>query len=174
MPFEHSTDLLNIFEVDDANEGRSRHFVCFLMPSTAERSGIPDRAIVGEFTPGPEGVFQPDTFQPNALFLEAFVEYMNRKAVYSPELVARAKESPGEVLFLVDPRVESYDIEPEPVDVLGGFQVDEEGVAVADSFRHNPNHVLFNEQTGPSGILTDTRFYGWLHDEPVPPSTPLE
>lgn len=162
MPFEHSFDLLNIFEIETDDGQRS--FVCFLLPEAAETNGIPDRAIVGEFDPREDGEFDPDSFRGNTLFLDAFIDFMNEKTIHSDELLDQARQNAGNVLYLVDPRHPDPTVEPEAGDILGGFEIDDSGLPVPDSFRYNPQHVLFDSETGPSGILTDKQFYDWMHD----------
>lgn len=161
MPHYQSFELLNIYEFE-APEG-PRSFVCFLTPETADSKGVPDRAIVGEFEPNAEGEFDASTFQANTLFLEAFVQYMNAEAIGAPELKAKASENAGSVLALLDPRVAEPAEPPPKHEVMGWFHIDETGRPVPESFEYNADHVLFDAENGPSGILTDVQFYEWMH-----------
>jgi hypothetical protein len=158
---DYSLDLLNIFDIEE--EGGTRHFVCFLEPVLAGAQGIPVQAIVGEFTPDEDGEFDPATFRLNEEFVAAFSAYMNDEVVHSPDLNFQAKGNPGGVLYLVDPRVTEPVAEPDAGDLLGGFAIDDAGQPVPESFRYNPQHIMFSPDRGPSGILTDRRFYNWLH-----------
>lgn len=158
---DFSLELLNIFDFEE--NGGSRHLVCFLEPVLAGAKGIPIDAIVGEFTPDDQGEFDPDTFLLNEDFIVAFTNYMNTQVIHSPDLRNQAMGNPGGVLYLVDPRVTEAVNDPDPGDLLGGFAIDDDGQPVPDSFRYNPQHLMFTRTHGPSGILTDRRFYRWLH-----------
>jgi hypothetical protein len=155
--------LLNIFEVDEG--ARKRHLVCFLEPVMAGSQGIEGRCVVGEFTPDGGGEFDVETFAVNPEFLEAFTEYMNAEAIHEPGLIAQARQQEsGGWLFLVDPRVElEPNVEPPATELIGCFAIDDAGAIISESFRYNEQHVLFNTQTGISGMLQDRRFYDWLH-----------
>lgn len=158
---DFSLELLNIFDIEE--DGTTRHFVCFLEPVLAGAQGIPVAAIVGEFTPDGDGEFDPDTFRLNEEFIGAFTAYMNDEVIHSPDLRNQALGNPGGVLYLVDPRITEAVNEPDPGDLLGGFAIDDDGQPVPESFRYNPQHQMFTRTHGPSGILTDRRFYDWLH-----------
>ena len=139
---------------------------------TAGAVGIEPRAVVGEFTPDAGGDFDLETFELNPDFVRAFAEYMNEEGVKAPELLAQAAAEPEGFLYLVDPR-HPFDpdspSEPPGTDIVGRFLVDAQGGIVADSFEYNADHVLFDPETGVSGILHDRKFYDWLHpDGPKP------
>jgi hypothetical protein len=158
-----SYDLLNLYEIDEA-EG-TKHYVCFLDPVLAGARGIDWRSVVGEFDPRPDGDFDPATFRLNPDFVAAFAAYMNGPVLASDDVRQQAQANPDGFLHLLDPRCEEPDGEGEPPvgDLLGGFAIDEAGQPVPDSFRYNPDHIMFDPQTGPSGILVDRKFYHWLH-----------
>lgn len=158
-----SLEMLNLYEVQD--EGRPRHFVCFLEPVLAGARGIPGHAIVGEFAPGASGEFDPGTFELNPEFVAAFTGFMNDRAIRSSELVRQARANPGGWLYLIDPRNRTPADDPPPGDLLGAFAIDDSGQAVPNSFQYNRNHVMFDPTSGPSGILMDRQFYDWLHSE---------
>jgi hypothetical protein len=46
--------------------------------------------------------------------------------------------------------------------VLGWLGVDADGAIQTGSFIYNPDHVMFQPDRGPSGILMDRQFYDWL------------
>jgi hypothetical protein len=154
--------LLNVFEVEQ--EGRRRHLVCFLEVVLAGSVGIDDQSVIGEFSPGPDGEFGLETFEPNPGFIAAFTAYMNELVAIEPELLARARQSPGGKISLVDPR---YDAAPAadapPSEILGSFAIDLAGKIVPGSFQYNPLHQWFSPTRGTSGLLDDQRFYDWLH-----------
>lgn len=159
---QRDLSLLNIFEVKE--EAGPRHYVCFLDPVLAGAIGIAEEAIVGEFTPTPDGEFDPETFRLNARFVEAFERYMNDQAIDNEELQALASQQPANRLFLVDPRqADDPDAEVGDTNVIGHFQVDPIGVLMPDSFQYNERHLLFDPELGVSGILFDRQFYLWLH-----------
>ena len=163
---ETSLALLNIYEFD--HEGTTRHVVAFLDVVLAGSRGIDAASIVGDFVPGPGGGFDPQTFRLNPEFAASIVGYMNDVTARSPEIVAEAAAQPGEWLYLIDPRFEppgDPDADPEPPagEIVGCFAVDEAGQVVPASFQYNRNHALFDEVDGISGLLSDRKFYDWLH-----------
>jgi hypothetical protein len=157
-----SYDLLNLYEIDGTDG--TKHYVCFLDPVLAGARGIDWRCVVGEFEPNPKGDFDPQTFRLNPDFVAAFVGYMNGPVLASEEVREQARANPKGFLHLLDPRCG----EPEATDLLGGFAIDEAGQPVPGSFRYNPDHLMFDPQSGPSGILVDRRFYHWLHGLETP------
>jgi hypothetical protein len=162
MPEQEQADLLNIYEVQEG--GRTRHLVGFQDTTLAGERGLASHAMVGEFTPGPDGSFDPTKFANNPEFVAAFVAYMNRRARESDEFATSARQRPGEPLYVIDPRFDpSPSDEPDLADVLGWYDVDAAGSLVPDSFSYNPDHVWFSPDFGPSGVLSDRRFYDDLH-----------
>ena len=161
MSDEASYDLLNIFEIETP-EG-PQYLVCFLEPMLAGSRGIEGKAVIGEFTPGPDGDFDPYTFRLNREFTNSISGFMNEHALESDSLQQQAQASPGAELYLVDPRFDGSDGEPSPGDLLGSIQVDEDGQPVPGSFVYNSKHVMFDPHRGPSGLLMDRDFYDWLH-----------
>ncbi len=154
--------LLNIFEVE--LNGTPRHLVCFLEPSLAGHKGIDERSIVGEFTPGEDHDFNLETFELNPAFVDAFTGYMNAVAIQSPGMNEEATRHASGWLYVLDPRFgETGKSEPEPLDLLGGFVVDDGGRIVPDSFVYNEKHQWFSPDEGVSGVLSDRQFYDWLH-----------
>ncbi len=161
---ESDLPLLNIFEVE--TENGTRHLVGFQDPVLAGSVGLASHAMVGEFEPGPDGEFDPDSFEPNPEFVEAVVAYMNIIPGLSPNLAEGARQIPGQRLYIVDPRNETPgDSDPPAEDVLGCFHVDDSGEIVADSFEYNDEHVWFSRDFGVSGLLSDRVFYEWIHPE---------
>lgn len=154
---------LFFYEIDD--QGTTRHLVGFLHRVLAESRGLKSEAMVGEYDPTPDGQFDPETFRRNPEFIAAFVAYMNRKARNNPDLGEVARQRPGERLYLVDPRNLDEDGAPLESDVLGSYEVDDQGAIVADSFEYNDPHVWFCPQSGPSGVFHDLDFYTTLHPE---------
>ena len=154
--------LLNIFEVED-DEGGMRHLVCFQDTVRAGAEGVRTAAIVGDFTPGEGGDFDPETFRPNPGFAEEIIGYMNAEVGPSPGIAAQAEGQPGSLLYLIDPRSPDPGGDVPPTDVVGCFSVDEEGRVVPDSFQYNPNHAWIDPEAGPSGLFQDRAFYDWLH-----------
>jgi len=156
--------IVNVYEVEV--DGTKRHLICFLDPDHAKEVGIDLRAIVGEFSPGPEGDFDPTTFAVNSEFIASLVDYMNIQASIVPSLIADAKKNAGGMLYLLDPRyTPSADEEPPPTELIGAYSVDEDGTIVEDSFQYNEKHTWFDKTHGVSGVLADRRFYDWLHPE---------
>ncbi len=163
---ESDLPLLNIYEVETVDG--IRHLIGFLDPVLAGSIGIDSRAMIGEFTPGPDGDFDAETFEINPEFIDAFTEFMNEQTAHSPELVEGARSIPGQRLYLVDPRNQTEsDEDPPSEDVLGCFSVDDSGQIVPDSFEYNEEHLWFSPESGVSGILYDRNFYDWLHPESV-------
>ena len=154
--------LLNVYEVE--GDAGSRHLVCFLKPERAQASGIDGRAVVGEVIPGPNNELTPETFTLNPAFIEAFTGYMNDEATRSPDLISGAQSHAGGWLYILDPRFEGAEGEEPPAsELLGGFNVDETGRIVPHSFTYNGEHLWFDPASGVSGVLSDLRFYDWLH-----------
>jgi hypothetical protein len=155
-------ELLNIYQIEE--DGQDRFLVCFLEPVLAGIQGIPTRAVVGDFTPRPDGEFDPQTFRLNPEFVAAFALYMNEEMIDSPDLAEQGRRNPGGQLFLVDPRITGPEAqgEPDPADVLGWLTVEDDGAIQPESFTYNPDHVMFQPDRGPSGILMDRQFYDWL------------
>ncbi|MFO0956088.1 MAG: hypothetical protein U0800_01330 [Isosphaeraceae bacterium] len=152
---------LFFFEIDD--DGKPRHLVGFLHRVLAESRGLKSEAMVGEFDPTPTGDFDPATFRRNPEFVAAFVQYMNRKARGNAELHEAAKQRPGERLYLVDPRNPDEEGAPPESDVLGSYEVDDQGAIVPDSFEYNDQHAWFCPHSGISGVFHDMEFYAALH-----------
>jgi hypothetical protein len=154
--------LLNVFEVEW--EGRRRHLICFLETVLAGSIGIDDRSVIGEFTPGADGELALESFRPNPGFIEAFTAYMNSEVIRAPEVVAHARSQPGSVLAVLDPRCPEGAIDDIPAsEIVGHFTVDDAGAIVARSFQYNPGHQWFSPAWGNSGLLSDQKFYDWLH-----------
>ena len=158
--------LLNVYEIDDEEQRRTRHLVGFIDPVLAGALGLVSHAMVGEFTPKPSGDFDPETFSVNPEFVEAVIRFMNLQPARSEPLRLGAREIPGERLYVVDPRAEVPDDEdPMPEDVLGWYQVDQTGVLVPESFEYNAQHTWFSTTSGISGLLMDRSFYEFMHPE---------
>lgn len=158
--------LLNVYEIDDDEQGRTRHLVGFMDPVLAGAIGLASHAMVGEFTPKPSGDFDPETFSVNPEFVEAVIRFMNLQPARSEPLRQGALEIPGERLYVVDPRAEVPDDEdPEAEDVLGWYQVDDSGILVPESFQYNAQHAWFSSASGVSGLLQDRNFYAFIHPE---------
>jgi hypothetical protein len=156
--------FLNIYEVEDEAQGRTRHMVGFMDPVLAGAVGLASHAMVGEFTPKADGAFDPDTFAVNPEFLDAVTGFLNDQVGRSPDLEASARAVPSKRLYIVDPRNHSADDEDPPTeDVLGWFEVDEAGRVVPESFQYNAQHLWFSTASGVSGLLMDEAFYGFLH-----------
>lgn len=153
--------LLNVFEVQEA--GRTRHIIGFQDPMLAGARGLVSHAMLGEFTPGPDGGFDSASFTLNAEFVAAFVAYMNQRARESDEFAESARQRPGEPLYVIDPRFSEDDEGPVSADVLGWYDVDADGGLVPGSFSYNPEHVWFRAENGVSGVLYDRKFYAALH-----------
>ena len=161
--------LLNIFEVL-TDDGATRHLVGFLDPVLAGAKGIDSRAMVGEFEPGPDGVFDHSTFRVNPEFIAAVEEFMNGAPSRTPEVVAWARAIPDQFLYVVDPRNRTDpEADPPVSDILGAFTVDGEGRIIPGSFHYNRDHLWFCPESGVSGMLEDRGFYDWLHPMPPPP-----
>ena len=159
---DHSLPLLNVYEI--VHDGRTRHLICFLDPVLAGAKGIEDEEVVGDYKPGPEGAFTPETFQLNPAFVENFTRYMNEVAIHNDNLVAEASLHKSEWLYVLDPRRQDEDnVEPPASDLIGCYAVDDSSQIVPDSFQYNANHRWFDEDSGVSGVLSDRKFYDWLH-----------
>ena len=159
-----SPPIVNVYEVEV--DGVKRHLICFLDPEHAKEIGIDLKAVVGEFTPGPEGDFDPETFAVNSEFIHSLTDYMNVQASVVPSLVEEAKRNAGGWLYLLDPRfTPATGTEPPSSELIGGYTVDQTGTIVDDSFRYNDKHTWFDKTHGVSGVLADRRFYVWLHPE---------
>lgn len=154
---------LFFYEVND--DGTARHLVGFLHRILAESRGLKSEAMVGEYDPSPTGEFDPETFRRNPEFIAAFVSYMNRKAQGNADLHEAAGQRPGERLYLVDPRNGDAEGAPPESDVLGSYDVDDQGAIVADSFEYNDQHVWFCPEAGVSGVFHDMGFYAALHPD---------
>jgi hypothetical protein len=164
MSDESELSFLNIYEVE--TEEGTRHLVGFQDPVLAGSVGLASHAMIGEFRPGPDGEFDPETFAVNPEFVEAVAAYMNAVPPHAPTLVEGAQQIPGQRLYVVDPRNHTpHDEDPPTEDVLGWYQVDEAGVLVPDSFQYNGDHVWFSPHSGVSGLLEDENFYRWMHPE---------
>ena len=159
---DSTQSLINMFEVQMG--GAIRHLVCFIDPVLATARGIDGSAVLGEYTPGPGGAFDPQTFQPNPQFIAAFQRFMNEQVAGSPELASEARKNPGGRLHIVDARHQANpDGEPPASELIGLFTIDESGQIVPGSFRHNQAHLWFNSETGGSSVLANRQFYDWLH-----------
>jgi len=162
---EPALPLLNLFEVE--TEGRRRHVVCFLDPVRAGALGIDSRAVIGEYSPGPGGEFDLETFHLNPHFVTAFTLYMNGVTAHASEVIDAARSERSGWLYLLDPRYRPGNAEETPGrNLLGCFAVDDSGQIVPGSFQYNSQHVWFDPVDGVSGILRDRRFYDWLHPAP--------
>ena len=166
MP-ESELSLLNVYEVEV--DGGTRHLVGFLDPVLAGSRGIDSRAMIGEFTPGPDGEFDHESFRVNPEFVAALTDYMNGAPSRTPEIIAQARSIPSDWLYVVDPRdATDPDEDPPLAEVLGCYAVDADGQIVPNSFQYNRNHLWFNPDSGVSGLLSDRRFYDWMHAMPRP------
>ncbi len=158
--------IVNVYEVEV--DGVKRSLICFLDPDDAKTIGIDVRAIVGEFSPGPEGDFDPSTLAINSEFITSLTGYMNEQARVVESLIEDAKRNAGGMLYLLDPRYEPREgEEPPPTELIGAYVVDDTGAIVDDSFHYNDKHTFFDVAHGVSGVLADRRFYDWLHPEGV-------
>lgn len=158
MP-DRTLPLLNVFEVEI--DGMIRHLICFLDPVRAGSVGIDRRAVVGEFTPRPDGAFDPGSFRLNPHFIATLTEYMNESAAHAPELIHAAGVRPGGRVEVLDPRHPADD-DPEPPasETLGHFAVDDSGRIVPGSFEYNARHTWFDPD---SALFSSRSFYDWLH-----------
>jgi hypothetical protein len=162
-----SLALLNVYEV--VTDGVRRHLVCFLDPILAGSRGIDPRSVIGEFTPGQSRGFDRASFNLNPAFIEAFRSFMNEQPALTPELVEQALNHASGWLYVLDPRFRGPSgTEPGAADLLGCYAVDGTGQIVPNSFIYNENHVWFDPASGVSGVLSDRRFYDWLHPAPGP------
>src|SRR4051794_2003649 len=162
MTEESALPLLNIFEVE--TEEGVKHLVGFLDPVRAGAEGIATRSIVGGFTPGEDGAFNPGSFSVNPEFVAAFTDYMNGEPSRSDEIAAQARTVPSSWLYVVDPRDQTPDDQDPPgSQVIGCYAVDEAGQIVPNSFQYNAEHLWFCPETGPSGVLENRQFFDWLH-----------
>jgi hypothetical protein len=154
--------LLNVFEVE--RDGVVHHLLGLIDPVLAGARGIDIRSILGEFTPGADGGFDPRSFQVNPEFIAAFQRFMNDVSAQAPELVEQARNHPGGWLDVIDSRFPNDPhLDPPPSEVVGHFTVDETGRIIPNSFQYNPQHLWFNPDTGRSQILDNRQFYDWLH-----------
>jgi hypothetical protein len=161
---DSTLSLINTFEVEMG--GAIHHLICFIDPVLAGARGIDGRAVLGEFTPGPKGEFDPQSFQPNPQFIAALAQFMNEEVARTPELAQEARKNPGGRLQIVDARHQaSADGDPPASELIGAFMIDETGLIVPGSFQHNQAHVWFNSETGGSSVLLNRRFYDWLHGQ---------
>ena len=71
--------LLNVFEVEA--DGARRHLVCFLDTVLAGARGIDARSVVGEYVPGPDGGFDPDSFRAGYSAASEFVDGLPHERV---------------------------------------------------------------------------------------------
>lgn len=162
MSEQRALSLLNIFEVE-TDEGM-KHLIGFVDPVRAGAQGISSRSVVGDFDPGADGGFNPDSFGANPEFLAAFTDFMNDSPSRSDEIVEQAKTIPSQWLYIVDPRdVTPDDEDPPPSNIVGCYAVDEAGQVVPNSFQYNGEHVWFCPRYGVSGMLEDRRFFDWLN-----------
>ncbi len=165
--FDNQPPPLNVFEFED--EGRTRTCVAMISEELADRHGIPEICILGDYVPDEQGEFVPDSFERNDNFVIAYVEMMNRRLAEIPEIHEHAKDQPNSHLYLLDPRVpvDAFDPddedgpEPDASNVVGCYTVDSEGVISSDSFEYNAHHLLFHPEHGPSGIINE-ELYQWL------------
>jgi hypothetical protein len=161
-----SLSLINVFEVE--RNGAIQHLIGFIEPVLAGARGIDGRAILGEFTPGVDGGFDPRTFRANPQFITGFEQFMNEVAARSGELINEAMKHRGGRLNIVDGRHRGAPYgDPPAAELIGLFTIDEGGRIVPGSFRHNPDHIWFHPETGTSSILLNRQFYDWLHVHPA-------
>jgi hypothetical protein len=154
--------LLNVFEVE--TDGVHHHLICFLDVILAGSRGIDSRSVIGQFTPSSGGGFDLETFQANPAFIEVFVQYMNERAINSPEIVREASSRSSDWLYLLDPRTPGeFSSDPQAGDLIGCFAVDDTGQLVPRSFQYNQEHRWFDPIRGVSGVFADRAFYQWLH-----------
>ena len=154
--------LLNVFDVE--TEAGPRRYLCFVDPVIAGARGIDPRVIVGEFPVHLEHAEDASQFTPNDVFIQMFIRYMNEVAAATQGLTEQAARSAGQRLYVVDPRVpQSVEGEPPAVDVLGAYEVDDQGKIVSGSFGYNQHHRWFDPTSGTSGVFADRIFYDWLH-----------
>ena len=154
--------LLNVYEVED-DQGITRHLVCFQDPVRAGAEGVRTAAIVGDFTPGAAGEFDPRAFRPNPEFAEAIIGYMNAEVARASAIAAQAEGQPSVLLYVIDPRSPDPGGDVPPTDVVGCFTVDGDGRVVPDSFQYNGEHAWIDPEAGASGLFEDRAFYDWLH-----------
>jgi hypothetical protein len=165
QPDASSLPLLNVYEI--VQDGVTRHLICFLDPILAGARGIEDHMVLGDFQPGPDGGFTPETFRLNPAFVETFTTYMNEVPIHSPAIVAEAALHRSEWLYVLDPRRTSDDDgEPPASDLIGCYAVDDSSQIVPGSFQYNANHRWFDDESGVSGVLSDRKFYDWMHPAP--------
>ncbi|MFM7318869.1 MAG: hypothetical protein ACKO5E_18140 [bacterium] len=166
MTTPNALPLLMVYELDDSSG--HHHVICFQDPVHAGSVGIDVRSIVGRFQPGPEGQFNPATFQFNLAFVEEVSRFMNQVLIHNPYLRDEARNSPDGRLEVIDPRCFLSDLPEIPIyNILGWFAVDAQGQIMPDSFLYNHNHVWFDPESGTSGLLASRPFYDFLHNDKV-------
>jgi hypothetical protein len=157
-----SLPLLNVYEINQ--DGVTRHLICFLDPILAGSRGIEDQMVLGDYQPGPDGAFNPETFRLNPAFVEQFTRYMNEVTIHSRDIRNEASHHKSEWLYLLDPRVRAVEEgEPSASDIIGCYAVDDSSQIVPGSFQYNANHHWFDAASGVSGVLSDRSFYDWMH-----------
>src|SRR3954454_10734874 len=113
-----SLPLLNVYEINQ--DGVTRHLICFLDPVLAGSRGIEDQMVLGDYQPGLEGAFTPETFRLNPAFVEQFTRYMNEVTIHSRDIQKEAALHKSEWLYVIDPRVRAAgDSEPSASDIIG-------------------------------------------------------
>ena len=115
----------------------------FLDPAEVEAlGGLPAEAVAGLFD-GKE--LSAATFRPNRLFVEFMHMTIRESGPLDPGLQEAARARHNGWVYVVDlrtPHAGGGAVPPE--DIIGGFEV-RDGTIVADSYRRNDRHEVFNQ-----------------------------
>lgn len=159
-PFFHSTERTSdtarpvfVYEVASGPARESRYFVSPLPNEHVFQHGLPDVAIMGELSEGPEQMV-PEKFKQNSAFVRFLGWVITKHSASCPGLLAEAKRQQNGYVYILDLRTPTPDDAVPPEDIIGGVEV-KDGELVR--FHVSPNYRLFTKD----GFM---RLDAWIHD----------
>jgi hypothetical protein len=117
--------------------------VISLMPESTEHDIAP--AIVGSLVRSiaEGGTVSPENFVPNSEFVAFMHEVIQRRGCELGALQASARQQGNGFTYILDGRTPDPEGYVPAEDIIGGFEV-QSGNLIFESYRPNPNHVLFS------------------------------
>jgi hypothetical protein len=115
--------------------------ISFLSPQEVQSlGGLSDEAIAGFIV---DDLPTPETFRPNARFIEFMHQVIRTAAPFDPDLRAAAREQGNGWVYIIDLRTPDGPLGRVPTeDIIGAFQV-QNGEIISDSYETNEQHLVF-------------------------------
>lgn len=149
MSHPTSPHPVEIFAVNEGPEQRA--LVALTRPDGV--LDVPGDALVGAVTLA-NGLPDWNSLELMERFKGFYGAYMRGERRVEPDLLRAAQVKPGEYVYVIDGRIQDPQGEVEFHDIVGWYQSDDQGRAIADTFEYNPDHRVVSEGV-PSSMLVD-------------------